>query len=241
MEYIPLRGRNEDKIMALKDWLKAEARQERAKLKEMSFQDKLWYIWEYYKIHMLIGCIILFFFYILGSIFYQKSFTTRLFYVVMNDPYASFSDYEGMSDGFKARMGYGNKERVDADTSLHISFGNSTSELDYASLAKITAIVASQDLDLMITNRDAVEHYAANDGLLDLEEVLPADLWELVKEDVYEAQDSSGAVFSAAVNLEHSNFRQKSGTQMEEPCFCLISNSKRIDTAIEFLRYLYEE
>lgn len=227
--------------MSLKDSLKAEARQERAKLKEMSFQDKLWYIWEYYKIHMLLGCIALFFLYILGTIFYQKSFTTQLFYVVMNDRYASFSDYEGMSEGFKARMEYGNKDRVETDTSLYIDFGHSSSELDYASLAKITAIVASQDLDLMITNADAIDHYAANDGLLDLETVLPADLWELVKKDIYKAPDSSGAPFSAAVNLENSNFHEKAGTQMEEAYFCLISNSRRTDTAIEFLRYLYEE
>lgn len=229
--------------MSLKDSLKAEARQERAKLKEMSFQDKLWYIWEYYKIHMLIGGILLFFLYVLGTIFYQKSFTTQLFYVVMNDPYASFSDYEGMSDGFKARMGYGKKDRVDMDTSLHISFdsSNANTELDYASLAKITAIVASQDLDLMITNADAIDHYAENDGLLDLEAVLPADLLELVKDDIYKAPDSSGAAFSAAINLENSHFHEKAGTEMEEAYFCLISNSRRIDTAIEFLRYLYEE
>lgn len=229
--------------MSLKDSLKAEARQERAKLKEMSFQDKLWYIWEYYKIHMLIAGILLFFLYVLGTIFYQKSFTTRLSCVVMNDRYSSISDYQGLAEGFKGRMGYKSKDRVDMDTSLYISFDNSgsNSELDYASLAKITAIIASQDLDLMITSADAIEHYAANDGLLDLETTLPADLWELIKEDVYKAPDSSGTVLSAAVNLKNSNFHQKAGTQMEEAYFCLISNSKRIDTAIEFLRYLYEE
>ena len=44
--------------MSLKETLKNEAREEQAKLKKMSFRDKLWYIWEYYKIHMLIGCVI---------------------------------------------------------------------------------------------------------------------------------------------------------------------------------------
>ena len=38
--------------MSLKDQLREEVRAESQKLKDMSFQDKLWYIWEYYKIHI---------------------------------------------------------------------------------------------------------------------------------------------------------------------------------------------
>ena len=36
--------------MALKDSIKHEARIEREKLSNMSLKDKIWYIWEYYKL-----------------------------------------------------------------------------------------------------------------------------------------------------------------------------------------------
>ncbi len=227
--------------MSLKETLKTEAAQERNKLKQMSFKDKLWYIWEYYKIHMLIGCVILFFLYALGTIFYQKSFTTQLYTIVMNDRSMSAANYEKLADDFKVRMGYGKKDKVELDTSLYISFGKTTSELDYASLAKVTAIVASQDLDIMIADTAAVDHYAANGGFLNLEETLPADIWEMVKDDIYMAKDENGNSFPTAINLDHSRFREKAGTQMDEAYFTLVSNSNRINTAIEFLRYLYEE
>ena len=227
--------------MSLKETLKNEAREEQAKLKKMSFRDKLWYIWEYYKIHMLIGCVILFFLYALGTIFYQKSFTTQLFFIVMNDRSGSEADYEGLANEFKTRMGYGKKDKVEVDSSLYISFEENTSQLDYASLAKVTAIVASKDLDVLISDSPAVEHYASNGAFLNLEEVLPADLWDMVKDDVYMAKDENGNSFPAAISLDDSYFHEKTGTQMEEAYFSLINNSTRTDTAFEFLRYLYEE
>ena len=227
--------------MSLKETLKNEAREEQAKLKKMSFRDKLWYIWEYYKIHMLIGCVILFFLYALGTIFYQKSFTTQLYTIVMNDRSGSEADYEGLANEFKTRMGYGKKDKVEVDSSLYISFEESTSQLDYASLAKVTAIVASKDLDVLISDSPAVEHYASNGAFLNLEEVLPADLWDMVKDDVYMAKDENGNSFPAAISLDDSYFHEKTGTQMEEAYFSLINNSTRTDTAFEFLRYLYEE
>ncbi len=227
--------------MSLKESIKTEAREEGEKLKKMSFKDKLWYIWEYYKIHMLIGCVILFFIYVIGTIFYQKSFTTQLFTIVMNDRSMSAANYEKLADDFKIRMGYGKKDKVEMDTSLYISFEETSSELDYASLAKVTAIVASQDLDIIIADTAAVDHYAANGGFLNLEETLPADIWDTVQDDIYMAADENGNFFPAAINLDHSHFREKAGTQMKEAYFTLLSNSSRTDTAIEFLRYLYEE
>ena len=86
-----------------------------------------------------------------------------------------------------------------------------------------------------------MEHYASNGAFLNLEEVLPADLWDMVKDDVYMAKDENGNSFPAAISLDDSYFHEKTGTQMEEAYFSLINNSTRTDTAFEFLRYLYEE
>ena len=34
--------------------LKQEAKSEKEKLKYMSWKDRIWYVWEYYKFHMLL-------------------------------------------------------------------------------------------------------------------------------------------------------------------------------------------
>ena len=38
--------------MSWKEKLKEEGQKEKAKLKNMSWQDRVWYIWEYYKFHI---------------------------------------------------------------------------------------------------------------------------------------------------------------------------------------------
>ena len=225
--------------MSLKDSLKAEAKEERKKLKEMSARDKAWYIWEYYKIHMLLGAILLFLLYAVGVIIYQKTFTTRLNAIIINDV-GTLSDYDGLANRFKSRMDYGKKDLVQFDNSIYLSFDGDTTEMGYASLAKVTAVVASRDLDLMICDQDSIDHYASNGGYLDLEEALPADLWELVKDDAYYAEDQDGSVHPFAVDLKNSGFTEWTSCGLDPAYFGLVSNSKRTETAIEFLRCLYE-
>ena len=53
--------------MSLKEELKEEAGNEKRKLKEMSRQDKLWYIWEYYKFHIAAVIGVIFLIYIIGT------------------------------------------------------------------------------------------------------------------------------------------------------------------------------
>lgn len=225
--------------MSLKDSLKAEAQEERKKLKEMSFRDKIWYIWEYYKIHMLIGAIILFLLYAGGVIIYQKTFTTQLNTIIINDT-GTLSDYEELTNRFKGHMNYGKKDLVAFDNSIYLSFDGATSEMGYASLAKVTAIVASRDLDLMICDQDSIDHYASNGGYMDLEEVLPEDLWELVKDDAYYTADEDGSVHPFAIDLKNSHFTEWTNCGLDPAYLGLVSNSKRTETAIEFLRFLYE-
>lgn len=227
--------------MSLGDYLKQEVSRERKKMREMSFRDKIWYIGEYYKLHILVAAIALFLLYAVGFIFYQKTFTTQLTCMVINDRGSNAVDYETLQAGFAERMGYGKKDRLEFDTSLYLSMKSGTSEMDYATMAKITAMVASKDLDIMITDEEVIDHYSSNGGYLDLEEFLPADLWELVKDDAYYTKDEDGSVHPFAVNLENSQFHEITNCGLEPAYLGFVNNSKRTDTAVEFLRYLYEE
>ena len=71
--------------MSWKEKLKEEGQKEKAKLKNMSWQDRVWYIWEYYKIHMALVGVLFLFLYLAWTIAYNSTFTTRLSYVVIND------------------------------------------------------------------------------------------------------------------------------------------------------------
>ena len=226
--------------MSLKETLKTESRKEREKMKKMSKNDLVWYIWEYYKLHMLAALGVLLVIYLIINMIYHSTFDTRLSYVVINNASTESLDLEPFNTKFKEYMNYGKKDLISSETSLVMQHGQRTSELEYASMAKVSALVASQDLDLMITDQLNIDHYMGLDAFFNLEEFLPDDLWQLAKDFVYYAADSEGRQIPCAVSLNSTAFPAETGASIT-PCYVgVISGSGRTDTAISWLRFVLE-
>ena len=68
---------------------KERLHEEAAKLKEMSFKDKFWYIWEYYKFPIIGVIIAVFLVGSIGSAMYNNRFDTALSCAVLNSRYDS--------------------------------------------------------------------------------------------------------------------------------------------------------
>ena len=71
--------------MQVSERLKKEAQTERQKLKEMSFRDKLWYIWEYYKFHILGVLIFLGILWVIGTSIYRSTYESELYCMYINN------------------------------------------------------------------------------------------------------------------------------------------------------------
>ena len=71
--------------MSLKEQLKKEIHSEGQKLKDMSFQDKLWYIWEYYKFHIGGVLIAILMIYVVASSIYNTTIHPGLYCVIVNN------------------------------------------------------------------------------------------------------------------------------------------------------------
>ena len=107
--------------MSLKDTIKKNGKEEGQKLKNMSWKDRFWYIWEYYKVHFLgliIFCLVI---YLIGTILYNQTFEDRLYYAVINNASPSSTDFESFNQEFKDAMGYGKKDRVTGDGSVFLN------------------------------------------------------------------------------------------------------------------------
>lgn len=224
--------------MSLKETMKAERLREKAKLKNMSFQDKLWYIWEYYKWHIGGLLIVLVVISQIGAGIYRSTFTTQFTYVLMNNISSTEDHLADWHQNFKDRMGFGEKDVIEADTSLMITHDEMASELTYANLAKMSAMVASKDLDVIIADQANVDHYQQLGAFMDLEQLLPADLWEQVKAQAYYQTDEEGNTFACAIDITKSRYVQDNNFSLN-PCYLgVVSNSQHIDTAIEWVRFV---
>ena len=65
--------------------VRKEAEAEKQKLKNMSWKDRAWYVWEYYKFHILALILAAGALWTVGTMIYRQTFTTRLSIAVIND------------------------------------------------------------------------------------------------------------------------------------------------------------
>lgn len=221
--------------------LKEHTHEELQKLSRMSFKDRLWYIWEYYKFHLLVLLLVIGFLCLMGNILYRQTFTTRLSLAIINDQSGGTSDTEPFKAEIREALGYGRKDILDVSEGLFVSFDEkSMSQYAYASLAKISAMVASQSLDAMITDQAVVEHYSQMSAFADLRELLPEDLYQKAEPYIIYMPDESGREVAAAVSLEDTSFMEKTGIRMDPPYLAVISSSPHTEDTVQLLQLLFE-
>ena len=95
--------------MSFKENFKKESQKEREKLKNMCWSDRIWYIWEYYKLHMLAMAGLFLVIYLIGNMAYHSTFETRLSYIVVNNTSMEPADLDSFNQRFKDYMNYGKK------------------------------------------------------------------------------------------------------------------------------------
>lgn len=224
--------------MSTKEFLKQEAKIEKEKLKNMSFQDKIWYIWEYYKFHIF-GIIMVFvLLYVIGSSIYRSSFDTSLYCMYINIHTDQELNTDILTKDFHEYMGFTDKQLINTESTF-ISYGDASTEYSYASMAKISALVASSELDIMFCDRENFDHYAQLSGFLDLSQTLPEDLLALVEDRFIYANDESGVSRPYGIDLSGTRFAADSHMVTEPAIFSIVSNSKHIENDIALLRYIF--
>lgn len=226
--------------MDIKTSLKKEASAEKAKLKNMSWQDRIWYIWEYYKFHILalliaLGLVITFF-----NVLYRQTFTTRLSIAIVNDRSGGMNSMDTFETSLRTELGYGKKDLMEINEGLYAAFdGAAMSQYAYASLAKISALVASNSLDIMIADTGVIEHYGSMSGFIDLKEFLPEELYQKVEEYLLYAPDEQGVSKPVALSLKDTSFAEQTGVMVEPAYLAVIKSAPHTEDTLRTIEYLF--
>lgn len=223
--------------------LKDTLREERNKIKNMSIKDKLWYIWEYYKIPIIIAVVSVVLISSIGSAVYNNRFETALSCVILNSSPTgeadSVDDY--FNQGFRQYIELKEDAKIDVDYSMSPTFDESSmNEFTYAQLAKITAMISSKGLDVMIGKPDTIDHFGEMGGFVDLKELLPADVYDKVKENLYfVTNQETGEETACGLLIGGTDFCEKTGLVIDEPVLSIMGNSTHTDTALGLIRYVF--
>ena len=220
--------------------IREEAENERQKLKNMSWKDRAWYVWEYYKFHLLAVILVIGVLSTIGTMIYRQTFTTRLSVAIINDRSAGASSSALLESELREYMGCGKKDLIEIIEGLMVDFNEeSTSQYGYATLAKISALVASKSLDVVIGDQSAIDHYETVSAYQNLEELLPPELYERVKDHIYRAKDGDGNLTPVALSLEDTALGEKTGIIMDPPYLAVIQGSPHKEAALQMIEYLF--
>ncbi|MGN0372929.1 MAG: hypothetical protein ACI4F3_08955 [Enterocloster sp.] len=219
--------------------IKEEAKKEREKLSRMNWKDKIWYVWEYYKFHILalfLGVCVL---YVLVTAVYRQTFTVRLSMAIINDQALNDSSTDSFEESLHRELGYGKKELIDISGNLYISSNkDEMSQFDIANQAKISALIAT-GLDIMITDRTAIEYYGAMNGFADLRELLPEELYSRLEDSILWVENENGEQIPAAISLEDTAFAAETGVALNPAYIGIIKNAPHKEDALRTVQYLF--
>lgn len=220
--------------------IRKEAETEKQKLKNMSWQDRAWYVWEYYKFHLLAIVLAAGALYAVGNMIYRQSFSTVLSIAVINDQSGGQASMEPLEAGLKEALGCSSKELIEINEGLSVNFGDEDmSQFAYASLAKISALAASRSLDVVIGDKGSIDHYASVNTYENLEGFLPPELYTRVRQFIYHAPDGQGQMQPVAISLEGTSFSSQTGAVMDPPYLAVAAGSPHKEAALLMIEYLF--
>ena len=202
---------------------------EMKKLKSMTFGQKIGYLWEYYRIWLVVLVVVI----MLISLFvtmYQNSQKVNLMTLgVANSSITS--DSTEITDELIDMLGTGDKhETATVDTSYY--FNDDVELTDPNIIMKFSTMVAAQSMDVLICSENVMKYYSEQEMYLKPSEYLSSDQIAAMGDRVSEY----------GVRIDGSKLLDKWGLVLYEPVyFTVIANSPNVDNAVTLLENLLEE
>ena len=222
-------------------------------------KQKIQYIWDYYKLPIVI-CLI--FLYIISYTIYGRfSQKETLLYTALVNVSASEQLTDELSLGFLDFLDVNSsKKELKLYTGLYLTDNPDSPnyEYTYASRIKIIASIDDEKLDVVLMNREAFDAFSQNGYLCNLEELLrdaeslTRTEWEpylaantvILEDNADEVLQDSSLKYQAVteeypmgLNVSQAGVFRQAGFE-DDVYLGVLKNSPRMEMAVEYIRYL---
>lgn len=213
------------------------------KLKQMSMSDRIWYIWEYYKIPIFAAILVIFLLYELGACIYRNLQDTMLYCVTVNETNLVSADFSVIQKEFESRNGIDQTWKKDTvfDCSLSVDDSNEDIYEQYyntASNIKLISLLATDTVDVLITVPQMFSYYAGQNVFLDLSSFLSEELYDKLKQEdrLLTASDSDGNSLCLGISLDDSYLSEVLEIE-ENSSLSVCTDENHPDITEDFIRY----
>ena len=219
-----------------------EVKEQRKKLKDLSFSGKIEYILNYYKIPIIAVILAVLF---AGSLTYsiiRNNYDTVCFIAVLDGRITGYDDdTDVLSTGLTDYLGIdGKKEQVD----LSYTFSLQEKEMDqeaYVSANKLYTYASTSSLDGYLSEKEYIDYFCTDKNIFfwDLRDLFSTEELETLSDYIIYYTHSSGESFPIAVDISEAPVIKDSDLNMKQPCYGIVSTSKYSENAANFIRFVF--
>lgn len=220
---------------------KGKTREEFKKLKHMSLKDRLWYIWAYYKFHMLVLVFAGMLLSVIATSVYRQTLTTRLAVAVINNRSLETENIDFLETRLNEVLNCGKKDILEINNGLYLTPGEDASQLGYATMAKLTALVASKALDVVIADKEVIDYYQESGMFYDLTELLTPEQLALAGDRLTASTAPDGSQTMASLCVQDTWLTDEAHIDMEPTYLAVVISSPRTEAAVQTIMSLIQE
>ena len=204
-------------------------------LKEMSAKQKIGYIWDYYKWH-IIGVVLAIC--IIGSVFHHfLTYRKPLLNIIMVNATPSSVQTDSFQK-FQEKYGYDPEDSPISAATFYFSDDGDAFTSSYMDYQALTAMIAAGDQDIFLGNGDTYLNYCDQGALADLSDVLsPAQMEEYADSLIYSTIGGTQEPYPCAIDLSGHPWLAQFG--YTDACyFGVLSCYQNPDACTQFAEFL---
>lgn len=216
-------------------------REEPKKFRELTWKQKLTYIWDYHRWPILVITLVLVISGISLPQFIENHKEAALYAVFVNTQIVDQDSTTLMDDFVREENIDMDGKRIVLDTSLIINRdrGDTTS---MQCNQKLLALYAANSLDVLLCDEENFQFYAANNCFYNLKDILPEEIFK--KYEPYmlscDTDDSDKPVYYG-ISVKTSKVLADEKAYIVDPIFTISKNVNQPENAIKFLEFLLKE
>jgi hypothetical protein len=219
-----------------------EIKEQRKKLKDLSFSDKIKYIWSYYWIP-IVGVILAVIFAVsLISSIIKNNYDTVCFVAVLDGKMTGYeNDTDILTTGLTDYLGIdGKKEQVDFSYTFSLK-EVAMDEEAFVSANKLYTYASTGSLDGYLSEREYIDYFCTDKDIFfcDLRDIFSDDELEQLDDYIMYFTNTAGETYPIAVDISEAPVIKDSDLNMKDPCYGVVSSSKYKTNAADFIRYVF--
>lgn len=206
---------------------------------QKTFRQKVEYFWDYHKWKVIVPVIIMVFAVSIITSYLQETKDLTLYVAVMNAHMDSPEDAD-----FGER--YATDRHIDTqelpirmETNLYHPKPDTgeMNETSIASIQKYQALLTNGNVDVTITTDWVIEEYEKSGCYLNLQEVLPPEMYGDLSGQIYYAKNQDGDMIPVGIYVDQTETMKKF-YEKDKPIITISAFSERTDAAIDFIQWL---